>query len=74
MRDPAAAKTWQMAFGRDFGGMAQGDSKTGQKGTNMMFVMMLNVTNHVLRQGQKILMAILLSTTNPIKMSHIVSG
>jgi hypothetical protein len=28
-----------MAFGKDFGGMAQRDNKTGQKGTNTMFVM-----------------------------------
>jgi hypothetical protein len=26
------------AFGKDFGGMSQGDNKTGQKGTNAMFV------------------------------------
>ena len=30
---------WQTAFGKDFGGMAQGDMKTGQKGTNSIFVM-----------------------------------
>ena len=39
MHDPATAETWQTAFGKDFGGMAQGDNKTGQKGTNAMFVM-----------------------------------
>ncbi len=38
MQDPATAKVWQTAFGKDFGGMAQGDNKTGQKGTNVMFV------------------------------------
>ncbi len=38
----ATAKMWQMALGRDFGGMAQGDNKTGQKGTNAMFVMTHN--------------------------------
>ena len=30
------------AFGKEFGGMAQGDNKTGQKGTNSIFVM-----NHI---------------------------
>ncbi len=30
---------WQTAFGKDFGGMAQGDNKTGQHGTNSIFVM-----------------------------------
>ncbi len=32
MHDPATAKVWQTA-------LAQGDNKTGQKGTNAMFVM-----------------------------------
>ncbi len=39
MHDPATAETWQTAFGKDFGGMAQGNNKTGQKGTNSIFVM-----------------------------------
>ena len=39
MHDPATAEVWQTAFGKDFGGMAQGDDKTGQTGTNSIFVM-----------------------------------
>ncbi len=39
MQDPATAETWMTAFGKDFGGMCQGDDKTGQLGTNAMFVM-----------------------------------
>jgi hypothetical protein len=39
MNDPARAEIWQTAFGKDFEGMAQGDNKMGQKGTNPMFVM-----------------------------------
>ncbi len=39
MNDPATAEVWQTAVGKDFGGMAQGDNKTGQKGTDAMFVM-----------------------------------
>jgi len=39
MNDPVTAEVWQTAFGKDFGGMAQGDNKTGQKGTNSVFVM-----------------------------------
>jgi hypothetical protein len=39
MHNPATAKVWQTAFGRDFRGMARGDKETGQKGTNAMFVM-----------------------------------
>jgi hypothetical protein len=30
---------WQALFGKDFGGMAQGNNKTGQHGTNSIFVM-----------------------------------
>ena len=39
MHDPATAEVRQTAFGKDFGGMAQGCDKTGQKGTNAMFLM-----------------------------------
>jgi hypothetical protein len=39
MNDPATMEIWQTAFEKDFGGMAQGDNKTGQKGTNAIFVM-----------------------------------
>jgi hypothetical protein len=34
MHDLETAEVWQRAFGEDFGRMAQGDDKTGQKGTN----------------------------------------
>jgi hypothetical protein len=36
MHDSATTKSWQTAFGKDFGGMAQGDLKTGQKGKNLI--------------------------------------
>jgi hypothetical protein len=39
MHDLTTAETWHTAFGKDFGGMAQGDTKTGQKGTNSIFAM-----------------------------------
>jgi hypothetical protein len=39
MKDPITQETWTTAFGKDFGGMSQGDNKTGQVGTNAMFVM-----------------------------------
>jgi hypothetical protein len=42
MHNPATSEVWQMAFGKDFGRMAQEDNKTGQKGTNAMFVMTHN--------------------------------
>jgi hypothetical protein len=57
MNDPATAKRWQTAFGKDFGGMAQRDKKTGQKGTNAMFVMNHDKLAHVLRAGKKITFA-----------------
>jgi hypothetical protein len=37
MKDPNTAETWQTAFSKDFGGMAQGNQVTGQKGTNSIF-------------------------------------
>ena len=48
MHDPATAEVWQTAFGKDFGGMAQGCAKTGQKGTNAMFVMTHDKIMHAL--------------------------
>ncbi len=48
MHDPATAEVWQTAFGKKFGGMAQGCNKTGQKGTNTMFVMAHNEIRHAL--------------------------
>ncbi len=39
MNDPETAEVWQTAFGNNFGGMAQGDDKTGQKGMNSVFGM-----------------------------------
>jgi hypothetical protein len=54
MNDPATAETWQTAFRKDFGSMAQGDNKTGQKGMNAMFVVTHDKIKHVLHQGKKI--------------------
>ncbi len=53
MNDPATAEVWQTSFGKDFREMAQGDKKTRQKGTNVMFVMNHNELAHVLRAGKK---------------------
>ncbi len=52
MNDPATAEVWQTAFGKDFGGMAQGDNKTGQKGTNAMFLMMREDIAHAHAAGK----------------------
>ncbi len=48
MNDTTTAEVWQTAFGKDFGGMAQGCNKTGQKGTNAMFVMTQDDIKHAL--------------------------
>jgi hypothetical protein len=53
MNDPATAEMWQTAFGKDIGGMTQGDNKTGQKGMNAMFVMTHDEIYHVLAAGKK---------------------
>eukprot|EP00804_Cyclotella_cryptica_P017050 CCRYP_003285-RA/>CCRYP_003285-RA protein AED:0.19 eAED:0.21 QI:0/0/0/1/1/1/2/0/900 len=36
---PLLREVWTTAFGKEFGNLAQGDRKTGEKGTNTMFVM-----------------------------------
>jgi hypothetical protein len=38
MHNSAKAEIWQTVLGKDLEGMAQGDIKMGQKGTNGMFV------------------------------------
>jgi hypothetical protein len=53
MNDPAMAETWQTLFGKDFGGMSQGDNKTGQKGTNAMYLMSHDKIRHVLNTWRK---------------------
>ncbi len=53
MNNAATAETWQTASGKDFRGMLQGDNKTGQKGTNAMFIMTHDKIHHVLVTGQK---------------------
>jgi hypothetical protein len=52
MNDPVTAQIWQTAFGKDFGDIMQGCNKTGQKGTNAMFVMTLNEIAHALQAGK----------------------
>ena len=37
--NPKIRETWQTGFGKEIGRMAQGDSKTGTKGKNCIFVM-----------------------------------
>ena len=36
---PEFTDVWTTAFGKEFGNQAQGDNKTGEKGTNTLFVM-----------------------------------
>lgn len=38
-RDPLLQETWTTAFGKELGGLAQGDNKTGAAGTNTIFFM-----------------------------------
>jgi hypothetical protein len=63
MHDPATAEIWQTAFGKDFEGMAQGCNKTGQKGTNAMFVMMHDEIRQALAAKKNSLTQIQSSTT-----------
>ncbi len=50
MHNPTTAEVWQTAFGKDFGEMAQGDNKTGQKGTNAMFIMTHDEISQAIRE------------------------
>jgi hypothetical protein len=63
MHDLATAKMWQTAFGKNFGGMVQGCNKTGQKGTNAMFVMMHDQKKHALMAKNFLCMQIQLLIT-----------
>jgi hypothetical protein len=63
MHNPTTAEIWQTAFGKDFGGMAQGCNKTRQKGTKAMFVMTHDEIRHALAAKLFSLMQIQLSTT-----------
>jgi hypothetical protein len=51
--------------------MAQGDNKTGQKGTNAMFIMTHDKKRHVLQQGKKLHRAAQSSITVPKKKTRI---
>ena len=53
MNDPKTAETWRTVFGKDFGGMAQGNNKTGQKGTNAIFMMTHDEIAQVVQAGKK---------------------
>ncbi len=74
MHDPATAEVWQSAVGKDFGGMAQGCNKTGQKGTNAMFVMTHDEIMHALASKKISPMQILSSTIAHKKTIHIGSA
>ena len=39
INDPRIGEIWKTAFGKEFGGLAQGDNKTNTAGTNTIFVM-----------------------------------
>jgi hypothetical protein len=54
MNNPATAEVWQMAFRQGFGGMAQGDNKTEQKGTIAMFLMTHDGINSTCTCGEKV--------------------
>ena len=39
VKDPELKEIWMTGFGKEWGGLAQDDNKTGAKGTNSLFVM-----------------------------------
>jgi hypothetical protein len=74
MHNPATAEIWQPVFGKDFGGMAQGCNKKGQKGTNAMFVMMHDEIMHAHAAIFFSLMQIQSSTTALKRMTPTTLG
>ncbi len=76
MKDPAMANVWMTAFGKDFGGMAQGDNKTKTKGTNAIFVMTHDDIDKL--QGKKYTYANIVMDHRPQKEDpnriHITAG
>jgi hypothetical protein len=73
MYNPATAKVWQTAFGKDFGRMAKGCNKTGQKGTNAMVVMTHDEIRHALA-AKKNPYTILLLIIRHKRTIHIASA
>ncbi len=67
MKDPATAEVWQTAFRKEFGGMAQGDNKTGQKGRNAILVMNHDNISRILKAGKKFTYANLVVNHRPQK-------
>jgi hypothetical protein len=47
MHDPAMSEMWQTTLGKDFGGMAQGNNETRQKGTDSIFIMTHDKGKHI---------------------------
>jgi hypothetical protein len=72
--EPAIAEVWQTTFGKDFGGMAQGCNKTGQKGTNAMFFMTRAEIAPALAVGKNSLTQILLLITTHKRKSRTGFG
>jgi hypothetical protein len=61
MPNSTMAEMWQTVFGKDLGGMVQGDLKMGQKGTNSIFVLNHKEISRI-PQNQPVTYACVLST------------
>ena len=48
IKDPIMREVWEKVFGKEFGNLAQDDNLTGEKGTNSIFVMMVDEINNIL--------------------------
>ena len=67
MHDPTTAETWQTAFGKDFGSMTQGGNKTGQKGTDSIFMMKHGEIVTAKKEGKKFTFARIVVEYRPQK-------
>jgi hypothetical protein len=72
MHNPETAEVWQTVISKDFGGMAQGDDKMGQKGKNSVFLMTRKEMQ--MQQDQNGLLRVSWSTFNHKKMISIKSA
>jgi hypothetical protein len=68
MHDFQTADVWQTGFGKDFGRMAQGGDKTGQKVTNSVFVMTHKEIDILMKAGHKWIYAHIIVDHQPQKV------
>jgi hypothetical protein len=70
MHDPATTEIWKTAFGKDFGGMAQGNIKMGHRKEQTQFLLCRTQKSLTFQKIKPLLTPVLSSTTIPKKRTH----